>query len=137
MTKFINSTDNHLLLNTMNIHSIIQVSPDSDFQLDYMDNPVIDQFGIYCHVQFGNVTKTISLITIRYIEFMADFAVDRNKGRAIKRNILIDDEKERLLTAITAELRRSLSGNDSVIKIWDLMVKGLNAYYDYTQKHIS
>lgn len=74
MTKFINSADDNLLLNTMNIHSIIQVSPDSEFQLDSMDNPVINQFGIYCHFQFGNDTKTISLITIRYIELMADMS---------------------------------------------------------------
>lgn len=133
MTKFINSTDECLLLNTMNIHSIIQVSPNSKFQLGSMDNPVIDQFGIYCHYQVGNAIKTMSLIDISYIELMADVAVDRNIGRAIVRDIQIDEEKERLLTAITAELRHLLSGNDCVINLWDVMAKGLSVYYDDSQ----
>lgn len=134
MTKFINSVDDDLLLNTMNIHSIIQVSPNSKYRLDSMNNSAIDQFGIYCLYQIGNESKTMSLVDISYIELMADIAVDRHKGRAIVRDIQIDDEKERLLTAITAELRRSLSGNNSVIKMWDVMAKGLNAYYNDSQE---
>ncbi|MBI1919702.1 MAG: hypothetical protein HYS23_01335 [Geobacter sp.] len=130
MTKFFNSTDDGLLLNTMNIHSIIQVSPNSKYRLDSMNNPAINQYGIYCLYQIGNEAKTMSLIDISYIELMADVAVDRNKGRAIVRNIQIDDEKERLLTIMTAELRRSLSGSDPVINVWDVMAKGLNDYYD-------
>lgn len=136
MTRFINSTDDCLLLNTAHINSIIQVSPNSKFRLGSMDNPAVDQFGIYCHYQVGNVIKTMPLIDISYIELMADVAVDRNKGRAIVRDIQIDDEKERLLTMITAALRCSLSGSDPVINVWDVMAKGLNDYYNDTQETI-